>query len=440
MSQDKKQPGVYINVRSNAKQPISVGSRGIVAICEPLSWGPEETFMTIYAGDNYIPYIGYDQTNHKARFLQEIFKGSYHTKRPEKVLLYRPQADGADKATTTVEPLTVTARHKGVRGNDISITIQADPDTEGSFMIQTYVDGMVKDYQTARTVEELKENDWVTFSGSGALEANAGMMLAGGSDGVVPSAAYSTYLAALEAYDFNIAIYDGLDSIVQTAFISFAERLREKLGKKCQVVVAEATSDSEAVISVKNGVVLADGTTLTPQQATWWVGGAEAGANYNESLVYAQYPDAVDVFPRLTSAQVDEALEAGQILFFEEFGSVKVMSDINTFQTYSPEKSEAFCLNQVIRTLDTIANDIYKNFSQNYVGKTQNNEDGRTLLKSWIVGYLNEIQANGGIQNFEADDVTVSAGNAINAVIIVVAIQPVAAIEKIYITVNLTDE
>jgi len=55
------------------------------------------------------------------------------------------------------------------------------------------------------------------------------------------------------------------------------------------------------------------------------------------------------------------------------------------------------------------------------------------------VGYLNEIQANGGIQNFESDDVTVEAGNALNAVLITLAIQPVAAVEKIYITATLTD-
>ena len=194
------------------------------------------------------------------------------------------------------------------------------------------------------------------------------------------------------------------------------------------------------IISVKNGVILTDGTKISAQQATWWVGGAEAGATYNESLVYAQYPDAIDVLPRLTNAQIDEALSAGQILFFEEFGNVKVMSDINTLVSYTPEKGEEFSLNQVIRTLDTIANDVYKNFAMNYIGKVRNNENGRELLKAWIVGYLNEIQDNGGIQNFEADDVMVSAGNAINAVVITIAIQPVAAVEKIYVTINLVDE
>ena len=438
-SQNKKQPGVYINVKSSMEQAVSVGDRGIVAICEPLSWGPEGEIMTINMGNDFTPYIGYELTNDKALFLREIFKGSGHTKGPVKVMLYRPTTTGAIKAAAVIETLTITARYNGVRGNDISVTIIADPDNEGSFSVQTVVDGVLKHTQAGKTVSDLQSNDWVAFSGTGDLTASAGTSLTGGSDGTVSSAAYSAFLTTLEPYTFNVLVYDGVDSTVQAAYVAFIKRMRDNLGKKCQAVMTGVESNSDAVISVKNGVELSDGTVITAQQATWWVGGAEAGASYSESLVYAQYPDAVNVSPRLTASEVDEALDKGQIVFFEEFGSVKVVSDINTLTTYTPDKGEAFSLNQVIRTLDTIASDIYKNFSQNYIGKIQNNVAGRDLLKAWIVGYLNEIQANGGIQNFVADDVVVEAGESINSVVITLAIQPVAAVEKIYITATLTN-
>ncbi|RKD33089.1 phage tail sheath family protein [Lacrimispora algidixylanolytica] len=438
-SQNKKQPGVYINVKSSMEQAASVGDRGIVAICEPLSWGPEDEIMTIHTGDDFTPFIGYDLMNKKALFLREILKGTDHTKGPVKVLLYRPSTTGATKAYAALEPLTVTAKYNGTRGNDISISVIADPDDEGSFTVQTVVDGMIKHTQTGKVVADLKGNDWVVFSGTGKLVASAGIPLTGGSDGIVSSAAHSAFLKALEPHSFNIVIYDGSDRIVQAAYVAFIKRMRDNLGKKCQAVMAGAESNSDAVISVKNGVVLSDETTLTPEQTTWWVGGSEAGAKYSESLVYAQYPDAVNVSPRLNASEIDDALSKGQIVFFEEFGSVKIVSDNNTLTTYTPDKGEAFSLNQVIRTLDTVASDIYVNFSKNYIGKIQNNAPGRDLLKAWIVGYLNEIQANGGIQNFVADDVVVEAGEAINSVVITLAIQPVAAVEKIYITATLTD-
>ncbi|MGC6173294.1 phage tail sheath family protein [Lacrimispora sp. 38-1] len=438
-SQSKKQPGVYINVKSSMEQSVKVGDRGIVAICEPLSWGPEGELMAINAGDDFTPYIGYPSTSVNALFLREIFKGSERTNGPAKVLLYRPAAESAAKAVAVIGELTVTARYNGVRGNDISVSLTEDPDQAGSYMVRTIVEGSVKNTQTGKTVSDLKGNDWVVFSGTGNLTAAAGTSLTGGSNGTVKNAEYSAFLTVLESRNFQILIYDGADSTIKEAYTAFIKRMRENSGRKCQAVMSGAESDTEAVISVKNGVVLSDGTILTPQKTTWWVGGAQAGAKYTESLVYAQYPNAADASPRLTSAEIDEALEKGQIVFFEEFGSVKIMSDINTLTSYTANKGEAFSLNQVIRTADTLTGDIYKNFSQNYVGKTQNNAAGRDLLKSWIVGYLNEIQANGGIQNFESDDVTVEAGNALNSVVITLAIQPVAAVEKIYITATLTD-
>ena len=74
-----------------------------------------------------------------------------------------------------------------------------------------------------------------------------------------------------------------------------------------------SVSNSEWVISVKNGVKLDDGTVLTPQQATWWLGGAEAGALYNQSLTYSRYPNALEACPKLTDAQIEEAIKAGKL-------------------------------------------------------------------------------------------------------------------------------
>ena len=91
-----------------------------------------------------------------------------------------------------------------------------------------------------------------------------------------------------------------------------------------------------------------------------------------------------------------------------------------------------------MRVLNQFCNDVYEHFSNYFIGKVSNDETGRGLLKGWIVGYLNDMQANGGVQNFEAEDVTVGAGNSIDAVLIEVKIQPVDSIEKIYMSVTVS--
>lgn len=52
------------------------------------------------------------------------------------------------------------------------------------------------------------------------------------------------------------------------------------------------------------------------------------------------------------------------------------------------------------------------------------------------MGYLLTIQANNGIQNFEADDVEVLAGEAVDAIVVNLAIQPVGSVNKIYVTLE----
>ena len=82
MSQNKVQPGVYINTKSSGNLSASVGEKGVVAIAEPLSWGPCEVIQTIIPGEDLTPYIGYDVTSEKAMFLREMMKGSDTTPGP----------------------------------------------------------------------------------------------------------------------------------------------------------------------------------------------------------------------------------------------------------------------------------------------------------------------------------------------------------------------
>lgn len=438
-SQNKVQPGVYINTKSQGNVRANIGTRGIVAIAEPLSWGPSGIVQTIIPGEDLTPYIGYDITNEKAVFLREMMKGSDTTAGPSKIFLYRPTGSGGTKATATTGALTATAVYDGVRGNDIAIVISADPDEETTFQVATVVDGFIRDQQTAKKAEDLAGNAWVTFSGSGELAATAGKTLAGGKDPAVSTADYAAWLTAMEPYKFDVLVYDGEDQTTIQAVAAFVKRVSNNIGLKCQAVMANSqASNSEWVISVNNGVKLDDGTVLDAKKATWWLGGAEAGALYNQSLTYSRYPNAIEASPKLTDTQIEAAIQAGEIVFIDTFDKVKVCTDINTFTSFSVDKGEEYSKNRVMRVLNQFCNDVYEHFSNYFIGKVNNDETGRSLLKGWIVGYLNDMQANGGIQNFTAEDVMVEAGNSIDAVLIGVNIQPVDSIEKIYMSVTVS--
>lgn len=435
-AQNKVRPGVYIRFTTNRALGLTVGERGVVTICEPMSWGPVGEVMTVANGDDMTPYTGYDITNEKNRFLREIFRGTNRTSPPTTLYLYRPAATSSAKATVTTGTLTATAKYPGVRGNDITIVVTEDVDNEGSFFVSTVVDGEIQDQQSAETVADLVPNDWVDWSGTGALTATVGAPLTSGADGTVAASAYSDYLEAIEPYKFDVIIYDGSDSTVQDSMVGFVNRLADENGQYTQLVAANLTApDSRFVINVMSGVTLADGTELTPQQVTWWAGGATAGAQFNESLTYATYPTAVAVSPLLTNNQIISALQSGQFILVADFDEVHVEQDIDSLTTYTTDIGVVYKKNRIIRLCNTIANDIYQQFSQNYIGVVNNNDAGRARFKAAIVGYLYQIQDAEGIQNFDPEDVEVLPGIDIDAIVVNVAFYAVDAVEKIYMTV-----
>ena len=436
-SQNKVRPGVYIRFTSSQGLGLTVGDRGTVAICEPMSWGPVAQVMTVEAGADTTPFCGYDITSPKAMFLQQIFLGTNRTAAPNTVYLYRPTATSSAQATATTGNLTATALYPGVRGNDITIVITEDVDAE-TFTVDTVVDGVVVDEQTGiANVSDLTANSWVTWSGTGAVAATTGAPLTGGNDGTVESAAYSAFLTAIEPYKFDVLIYDGSDPTVQTAMQSFIIRMNDDNGQYCQLCAANMSApDTRYIINVMSPATLSDGTELTMQQVTWWAGGSEAGAMYNQSLTNATYPGAVST-TAMTNSQYIAALNAGQFVLAADNGRVYVEQDINSLTTYTTDITEVYRYNRTIRLCNTIANDLYQQFSQNYLGVVNNNEQGRSQFQAAIVGYLLDIQANQGIQNFEASDVEVLPGNSINAILVNLSIQPVGSVEKIYITISM---
>lgn len=252
----------------------------------------------------------------------------------------------------------------------------------------------------------------------------------------------TTALAALKTADFNVLVYpyDGTPHDTNKPTIAtWIKAMVNDEGVSIQGVLANYVADSEFVINVTHGVELTDGTILSAAQATAWVGGVTAGANIYQSNTSKKYIGAIDVSPRMTKTEMEAAVTAGEFIFkVDTAQNVTAVYDINSLTTITVAKGAQFKKNRVIRTIQGINNDITEIFEANYIGKTNNNADGRSLLRASLIEYFNELQKLSAIQNFTAADVIVSAGTALDAVIVDCYIQPVDSIEKIYITVNLS--
>jgi hypothetical protein len=421
---------VYINFKNESKAMGTIGTRGIVSLPLSLPWGPAKQVIAVEAGSDTFDLFGYPLTAPQLLLVREALK------RARTLLVYR--LNSGTQASAGIGDLNVTAKYGGTRGNDISIVIRPNIDDTDKVDVITLVDGREVDAQTVGAADELQPNGWVTFSGSGELTTTAGTPLAGGADGTVTAQDYLDYLAAIEVHEVQTIGLTATDASTKEVFVSFCRRLREEEGKKIQVVMENyPTADYEGVISVKNGVVLADGTSLSAAQAVAWVAGATAAAAANQTLTYDAYDGAVDVLPRYTNSQIIAALEAGEFVFTAMDGRAVVEQDINTLHTFTPEKGKAFRKNRVLRVLDGLAGDYMRVFSQSYIGKMPNNADGRNLFKSEIINITNQYQNIGAVQNFDPQtDVEVLPGADTDAVVVNQWVQPVDAAEKFYISVT----
>ncbi|AJA42665.1 xkdK-like tail sheath protein (endogenous virus) [Clostridium phage phiCT9441A] len=421
--QNKIRPGAYINFKSKKREESILGERGIVTMPLSLPWGSEKEVITIHADDDLSKVIGINITDDSALLIREVFK------KAKTLLLYR--LNEGTKATATLEGLTINAKYSGTKGNNITIVIQNNIDDTSQFEVTTIFEGNKVDKQLVKNIGELKPNDYVEFKGTGELKASAGVPLKGGTDGTVINKDYIDYL-----YDFNTMGITSKDESVKAIVTTFIKRQRERESKKVQAVLENyPEADHEGILSVKNGVTLPSGV-ISADQAVAFVAGATAGANVNKSNTYAVYDGAIDVDKRYTNREIEDALKNGEIVFTISNGKVVIEQDINTFKSFSKDKGKEFSKNRVIRTLDSINNDIKLLWERSYIGNGDNNTDGRNLFKKDIIKYLETLQGMNAVENVTPEDVQIEQGQDKDSVVAIVGVQPIDAMEKLYMAVE----
>ncbi|WP_150273190.1 phage tail sheath family protein [Paenibacillus tepidiphilus] len=431
-TQNKVRPGVYVNVTGTGSPVGKMGDRGVTALALALPWGPSGSLLKLTPQDDMQKQLGYDLTTPALQPVREALK------RAGTLLLYR--LNEGVKAQGTGSGLQTTALYGGERGNDLKVVIEKNVDDSALFDVRTLLDGVEVDNQSVADAGALAPNDYVHFAESDGvpLALSAGIPLAGGANGTATAAEHSKFLTLLEVQDFQTVGLVSTDNSLKSLYVAYVKRLRETEGKKVQAVLSDyAAAGHEGVISVANGVVLADGTLVDKTNAVAWVAGATAAAAVNESLTYQAYDDAVDADVRFSHSETVDKLNRGELLFTYSGGRAVVEQDINTFTTYSPTKGKAFSKNRVLRVLDSIAGDMKRIFESYFIGKVANNDDGRGLFWSQCVSYMNDLQNLGAIESFDAQkDITVVAGADSDSIVLEVAVKPVDSVEKVYMKVK----
>lgn len=449
--QNKVLPGAYINFKSKVRASTDIVDRGYCAMPIEMDWGPENTVFAVEAGDfqtNSLKYFGYAYSEGKLKGIRDLFKNA------KTVYFYR-LSNGAVKAKGSLG----AAKYGGVRGNDITVVVAANVDEADKFDVATYitVDGVktLVDEQTVTSKTELVDNDYVVWkrtadvtssessTSSDALVANAGDVFSGGTNGdAVTAQQHQDFLAAIEPYYFNTLGVVTTEQTIKDLYVAFTKRMRDDVGMKFQLVVYdEHKADYEGVISTPNRVT---DSGESPASLVYWLTGAEASCAVNASCTNKTYDGEFNIFTAYSQTELKKGINDGQLMFHrvtdpasgDVTGNINILTDINTFTNFSKQKNKDFSKNQVIRVLDQIAIDVSRLFNRQYLGKEQNDEDGRIAFWGDLVAYYKELQRVRAIQNFNPDDLPVpQQGEDKGTVLTEHAIQPTCCMEKLYMTV-----
>ncbi len=434
--QNKKLPGTYINFVSKERAGTDIADRGYVALPIELDWGAEGVFRVDVADfqKNSQKVFGYDYAHEKMKPLREVF---LHAKT---VYVYKLNSKGV-KAKNTL----ATAKYAGVRGNDLSIAVQSDPDNSGKFIVYTYLttDGVVTmvDKQTGISKSsDLVDNDYVTFAKAESYQATSATPLTSGTNGgAVNAESYQGFIESIEPYYFNILAYAGADTAIQNLLISFVKRCREDSGAKFQLVIhGKEKVNYEGVISIKNNIT---DKGVEVGSLVYWVAGAEANCAINASCTNMIYDGEYIVNTKYKQYELEQAVSSGMMMFHNVtdavsgnvVGDTRLLTDINTFTEFTKAKNSDFSLNQVIRVLDNIAIDIARLFNKQYLGKVQNDSAGRLALWGDGVALFEEYERVRAIQSFDEELLPIpKQGETKTSVIWGFEIQPTCCMEKLY--------
>ncbi|HCQ5838110.1 TPA: phage tail sheath family protein [Clostridioides difficile] len=428
VTQNKVLPGAYINFVSATRATSSLSDRGTVAMPLELDWGIDEEIFTVTSDDfeKYsTKYFGYDYTHEKLKGLRDLFKNIR--------LGYFYKLNKGVKASCTI----AIAKYSGIRGNDLKIIVTTNIDDNAKFDVVTLLDNKKVDIQVAKVITDLQDNDYITWKKDATLEASAGLVFTGGTNGeAVTGAEYQAFLDKIESYSFNALGCLATTTDIKNLFVEFTKRMRDKVGAKFQTVLyKKSDADYEGVVSVENKI---KDTELLESSLIYWTTGAIAGCDINKSNTNKKYDGEFDIDVNYTQIQLEEALKTGKFIFHKVGDEVHVLEDINTFVSFTDEKNDDFSSNQSIRVLDQIANDIATLFNTKYLGEVPNDKSGRISFWNDVVKHHEQLQNMRAIEDFKADDVSVEPGSDKKTVVVSDAVKVISAMSKLYMTVSVS--
>lgn len=173
-------------------------------------------------------------------------------------------------------------------------------------------------------------------------------------------------------------------------------------GRTVKVILPNYEADNEAVINYATNSVTTNEGELTAAQFCGRIAGICAGTPLTQAITFAKIPEAVDC-ERLIKTEMDDAVDAGKLILFNDGEKVKVARGVNSLKTTTMEKGNQFKKIKILDVMDTMKTDVTMCIQDEFIGKFTNSYDHKCLLISAIGKYLDTLVDEQVIQYAEVE-------------------------------------
>lgn len=209
---------------------------------------------------------------------------------------------------------------------------------------------------------------------------------------------YNEAFKTLEGIRFDYLVIPDIKTAEISTVASWVKSQNETMDKKFKVVLPNCKGDHESIINFTSDNIITSTKTYSTSEYCSRIAGMLAGTPLTISATYAPLPEVLD-FDKLTKDEMDQAIEKGELILYNDGEKVKIARAVNSFVTTIQDKGESFKKIKIVDAMHMIHDDIKKTAEDSYLGKYSNSYDNKCLLITAINGYLEQLELDGILNN-----------------------------------------
>lgn len=421
LGEQKIRPDVYVRWHNAGGPRVVTGTVGVAAAVIKSNWGPLGKVVTVETPTELTGKLG---SGYGPECIQEIFAGGAST-----VLAVRAGTGGTkasleltDTADPAVKVTKLSTKYPTTRPFTVTIRDALDDMAMRELLVHEntrqlerllFAKGTSEPDQLIEAINSKSQYLVATklADGSGEVDTLLDEPMTGGTDPVITGEDYANAFVLLERKFFDTITVDSEDMAVHASLHSFVNRMLTEGGGRIIGVVGESTSvpfstrktnakalNDFAMVYVGNGFPTAFGP-VEGAKAAARVAGEIASSPYNASLTHVPMTGSIGVIGELTNAQYKEAIQSGMLTFsLNPDGLAQIDYGINTKVTLLADEDEGWKKIRRTRTRFELIDRIVYTLHP-YLGKWNNNEDGRAFVITIANGIIQTMIREGGLES-----------------------------------------